>query len=393
MIAINQLPVLPAEIWLTIFRFAIDLKHHRNQLYIPFEPTNLNTPISPAVLRLRTPSHLSIGSKVQALRDVFENGGDLGSLVHSAVILNPNKSGSEPPSSILQTQVLKHCTRLVVLVQLQYQQSSPLSQRFSKTPSFDSLQRLEWWSNAKPREPADITSLISILRHAPNIQHLFIGGHLTFIGVDPITLPKLKTLRLYLFHGEVLEAMAARWTFPALRNVVFCRPVRGQGMLTFWQTFGPQLDVVEIGPNPFVSDVLGDCLEHCPNLKEINYSLFNIFHPRLHDTESPIHTVGLLANIDRRCLLDGYAYWGRHSGWNFLEQHFVGLLGEAFPFLERIVLYGDWSYILSDERFESIHARLHAQRCTLELEDGTLLIDDPLASRLKTVGSLVSVKL
>jgi hypothetical protein len=212
-----------------------------------------------------------------------------------------------------------------------------------------SLRRLDWWLHNEAERTGGINSLGSVLRSAPNLQYLSVGGVVgcSRIRMDPeseaLCLPELQTLRLHAGNGLFLRQVQS-WVLPSLARVILDSPMIGGGLDGIWEAFGSQIQAIEFGRHIqfMLNDVISPCLLACPNLSEVNYYLFFTAPPELCNPHESITTVGLHAAVNM--LLQDEAEVCSH-----LEQHFE-ILKNSLPSLRRIILYGEWRGILSHPR-------------------------------------------
>jgi hypothetical protein len=260
-------------------------------------------------------------------------------------------------------EILKLCTRLEILVRPRYLLGDDLRFEFeADSLPLSSLERLEWWHHNGASRSGGINSLGAVLRSAPNLRYLFVGGfiELSSIGTEPIHLHALQTLRLYLVTRLFIFS---RWSLPALTHVVLDLPVVGA-----WEMFGPQLQTVEFGRHLrfMIDDHLTPCIEKCPNLRNLNYYLFFTTPPHLSGSHPSLTCVGLHASVNSFLVED-------ESIWCHIKTHFVLFTRQTFPSLERLRLYGEWRGILSHPHFLPLQHALQAQGCIIELPDGRTL--------------------
>lgn len=249
-------------------------------------------------------------------------------------------------------EILRCCSNLETLVR------PPLSVYEDLYFHFDaehlpllSLRRLDWWLLNEAERSGGINSLGSVLRSAPNIQYLSIGGVVPYSRIrmdpvsEPICLSELRTLRLHTGHGLFLRQIQC-WGLPALSRIILDSPVIGGSLEGIWQAFGSQLQVMEFGRHVrfLLADVLSACLLACPNLTEINYYLFFTAPPEIRHPHESINTVGLHAAANMLFQNDGEVC-------SHLEQH-LEILKNSLPALRRVVLYGEWEGISSHPRFD-----------------------------------------
>ena len=238
--------------------------------------------------------------------------------------------------------------------------------------SLPSLQRLEWWHHNEAERSGGINSLSAVLRGAPNLRYLFIGGVMgtgyTGRYSDLILLPNLCIFRLHIRSGLLLRQIITRWTLPSLTHLILDTPPVRDGLEDIWEKFGSQLEVVEFGRHVrfYMNDDLSPCLNGCPNLRELNFYLLFTSAPRTIEVHQNLSAVGLHAHMNDM-LSTGDSLWG------LIETHFDVLCSTKFPALRRITLYGTWRSILGHRRFIPIQNKLWQSGRTLMLPDQTSL--------------------
>lgn len=263
-------------------------------------------------------------------------------------------------------EILNLCSNVETLVRPQFLLSESLRFEYDAgSLPLPSLKRLEWWHHNEADRSGGINSLVGVLRSAPNLQFLFVGGVVgqsrVTLGKDPLYLPVLETLRLHVVNGLLLRQIVSKWSLPALRRVIMDSPMVEHGLQGIWDAFGSQLRTVEFGKHLrfLIIDSITPCLRGCSYLEELNYFIFFTAPPEVPGISSPLTTIGLHAAVNS-FLVDG------PSIWNIIEQHFQAFTIEAFPNLRRILLYGQWRGITSHKLFTPVRERLHARGCTIE---------------------------
>lgn len=266
--------------------------------------------------------------------------------------------------------ILKSCSQLQVLVRPAPDKLEDLRFEFGVDGlQFQSLKRLEWFNHNDAARSGGINSLDHVLASSPKLQYLSLGGELRLNQLrPPRQLPLVSTIRLRAGMNALFFRQVSRWILPSLVHVVADQSPGTSLVEIVWQTFGSQLQLVEIGRHLrfLIEDHLTPILHHCPNLLEINYYLLFTAPPRRPVEHSSLQTIRLHGNPN--AMLMAVA-----SVWQHVEQHFALFTGTSLPNLQRIILYDDWSSILSDYRFDNIHRALDARRCDLELPDGRVV--------------------
>ncbi|KAF9074957.1 hypothetical protein BDP27DRAFT_1316243 [Rhodocollybia butyracea] len=171
-----------------------------------------------------------------------------------------------------------------------------------------------------------------------------------------ISLPYLDTLAISCLTGQLMYQVAHRWSLPSLSHIIL-GAVNVPDVSELWEIYGTQLKSLELGLHAsfLVRDVISS-LDQCPNLEELNYHIFFTLPMTLESNVSneSIHTVGLHAAPNLMFSPD--------DAWVLAERHFE-VLSESFSSLRILRLFGDWSQILGDSRFEPIYVKLRQRGC------------------------------
>ncbi|CAA7268026.1 unnamed protein product [Cyclocybe aegerita] len=374
---------LPPEIWLDIFDWAT---------FNPNIITNASTPFTPIPDSTRDPNlqvraalasvcrtwrkwaaqslyqDVKIRRDAHALKQALERyqhaAASYGQLVRRVVL--PYQSTVTGPSRTLESvEILKLCPHLHTLQRPQHSLADPLSFDYeAECPPFPSLRRLDWWHHNEADRTGGINALGVVLRNAPHLRYLFVGGVISHTCMEPgrVSLPDLETVRLQVRSGMLLRQMVSQWFLPSLKHIILDSPVVRDGSQAIWETFGEQLETMEFGKHVrfLISDFLTPCLTSCPNLKELNYYIFFTSPPESDIVHSKLTTVGLHAHVNALLVEGG-------SAWNLVEHHFEILTSPNLPALRRIVLYGDWRAVLLHSRFVTIKEMVKTSNRILEL--------------------------
>lgn len=272
-----------------------------------------------------------------------------------------------PSRSLKSIGILKLCPNLHTLLRPQRSFLDGIQFDYeAEGISLPRLERLHWWHHDEAERSGGINSLGVVLRGAPDLRYLFIGG---VVGTNRIrmereqmVLSKLEVLRLHIRSGLLLQQIISRWSLPSLTHLIMDSPPVKDGLNAIWETFGQQLEVVEFGRHVrfLMRDDLSSCLEGCPNLKELNYHFF--FTAPAHGLQSHANlmVVGLHSQTND-LLSDG------GSLWNLIEHHFEILSGPALSALQKVVLHGSWRSILNHPRFGPIQKKLNGSGRALQL--------------------------
>lgn len=225
-----------------------------------------------------------------------------------------------------------------------------------------SLRRLDWWLCNEAERTGGINSLGSVLRSAPNLQYLSVGGVVGRSRIcmhpesEPLCLPELQTLRLHAGNGLFLRQIRS-WALPALTRIILDSPMIGGGLDDIWEVLGSQIQVIEFGRHVqfMLNDFLAPCLLACPNLTELNYYLFFTSPPDIRDPHTSIVTVGLHAAVNMLLQDEGQVC-------SHLEK-----LTSSLPALQRINLHGEWRGIISHPRLASTWQSLYDRGMIVQL--------------------------
>ena len=272
-----------------------------------------------------------------------------------------------PSRSLKSIEVLKLCPNLHTLLRPQHSLLDGIRFDYeAEGIALPRLERLHWWHHHEAERSGGINSLAVVLRDAPNLRHLFIGG---VVGTNHIrmeqeqmVLSNLEVLRLHIRSGLLLRQIISRWSLPSLIHLIMDSPPVKVGLNAIWETFGQQLEVVEFGKHMhfLMSDDLSPCLDGCPNLKELNYHCFFTAPADGLQGHANLKVVGLHSHTNA-LLSDGGLLW------NLIERHFEILSGAGLSALQKIVLYGSWRSILNHPRFGPIQKKLNGSGRVLQL--------------------------
>ncbi|KAL7283622.1 hypothetical protein ACG7TL_003057 [Trametes sanguinea] len=271
---------------------------------------------------------------------------------------------SPPPSPIKAVEVLASCQSVEVLVRTA-DTFSPMAFEFeTDCPPLPSLKRLDWWHHNEAARTGGINSLSHVLKNAPNLEYLSIGGELWphFMNEPPVCLPRLTTLHLRRVNAFFVLQMS-RWSLPALEHVVFDQIQNADVYWPFWKVFGTQVRTVELGVSLkfYIRDFLSFVFSGCPNLEELNYYVLFTHVPQVEHPQESIRTIGLHA------FSNAFFRIGSPEFWSQLRQHFEAFTKANFPSLRRIKLYGEWTPIVKDAEFELLVRPLRDRGCIVEM--------------------------
>jgi hypothetical protein len=263
--------------------------------------------------------------------------------------------------------IMKLCPRLEVLVRPYRQHAEEM--RFDicaeDCPSLTSLKRLDWWHYNDAARTGGFNSLPDVLRMAPNLQYLTLTGDLwlTLMHRESIVLPKLTVLRLRRLNVLFLQEICL-WSLPSLRHILLdtypSTPSQIEGL---WQTFGDQIQVVELGKNLkfYVLDLITHILSHCRKLQDLNYYVQFTATPRPFE-ERHLH----VTTVRLHAAPNEFVARGSVAFWEHVEEHVRAFQKPYFPALKNFVLHGDWKEYLRDPAFARMVAIIKSRDCSLE---------------------------
>ncbi|KAK7693756.1 hypothetical protein QCA50_003328 [Cerrena zonata] len=203
-------------------------------------------------------------------------------------------------------------------------------------PPLPNLKRLDWWHNDGAARTGGINSLVHVLKEAPNIRYLTLGGHVASVLflAGPVELPDLATLRL-LDMSMTFMFNLSTWSLPSLRNLVLetVRPIQ-----PFWETFGTQLRTVELSKHlGYITNtsVIPSILNGCPNLEQLNYYVEFTSMPEVppNKLHTSLAVVGLNLQAAQMPQVEGNTLEAHLSTWCNLNP--------LYPNLRKISLFGD----------------------------------------------------
>ena len=264
--------------------------------------------------------------------------------------------------------MLKSCSQLEVLVRPIPSHVEDL--RFElpaeECPPLTSLKRLDWWHHNDAARSGGVNALSDVLRAAPNLQYLSIGGDLwiSFIVRTPIILPALTTLRIRRMNVLLLNQIS-RWSLPSLQHVIIDTHSNHMLLEGLWTVFGDQIKTLELGRNLkfYICDMIYYVLANCQNLQELCYYVQFTCPPHMPiEKHNSLHTVRLHAAEN------GLFASEENDLWCHLSEHLSLYASDLFPALKRVVLHGDWESIRRDARFQPLVQKLLDKGFAVEYE-------------------------
>jgi hypothetical protein len=114
---------------------------------------------------------------------------------------------------------------------------------------------------------------------------------------------------------------------------------------------------------------LNEFLERCPKLQELAY---HVGFPRTILLNALQSLELKRVNLRIESLDDLRQHYGSNDEWFWrsLGVEFAHLYGHALPALERVILHGDWDYIVYASQFRPLRQRLLDRGCSLEYPNG-----------------------
>lgn len=376
-----MLSQLPPELWIIVFRWATyPSDGYPAPYYQPFR-ASLETFHEP----LKTKHALVRVCRLwQALATVFlyedvrirHGSGNLktvladflGSLVRRLELPYAQTATEKLGDTHDVVEILASCPSLKTLVRPFFGEP-PYSVRYefpAEIASLSSLTRLEWWHYNSAARSGGINSLTDVLRNAPSLQFLALGGEF-WVGSmhldPPIRLPALATLRLKRVNALFVWHMIKHWELPSLVHVVIDYPADHGGLDELWLQFGSQLCTVEFGRNIafHLTDQISPFLRGCTGVKIFNYFV--------NFTAPPTEAL-LVEQSSLQCLgIHAFPCDILDDSWRHLSRHFDFLSSRFLPALKRIVLYGNWQQIVRDSRISPALDRLEQKGCAILFAD------------------------
>ncbi|KAI0691034.1 hypothetical protein BC835DRAFT_1362028 [Cytidiella melzeri] len=267
------------------------------------------------------------------------------------------------------SEFMKACPQLEVLVRPCRHHAEDMRFDISADdcPSLASLKRLDWWHYNDAARSGGFNSLAHVLHVAPNLQYLTLTGDLwlNLLQREPITLPKLSTLRLRRMNVLFLQEVC-RWSLPSLRHILLDTYPSVPGQVGgLWAKFGQQIKIVELGRSLkfYVLDLITHILSHCPELEELNY--YVQFTATPHPSVESHHHV---STVRMHAYPNSIVAGGSSTFWEHVEEHILAFQKPSFPALKRIVLHGDWKPYLAGETLARLDTIVRARDCSLEFE-------------------------
>jgi hypothetical protein len=363
---------LPPELWLTILRWATRPDDEDScTSYHPFQrPAQLilglhdSDSIVKFKLGLMSVCRLWYSLLQNALYEDIGVGRDLVEILNTNLLkpseqndiidrrslvrrlrISYSATATETPAPLFCLDTIRLCSNLEVL-------SRPIVGNSVEMPRFEfdapecpplrTLKRIDWWHDNEANRSGGINSLYNVLRNAPNVEYLSLGGF-PWLNFCPnrqahITLPALRTLCVHKMNMRLLHHLCL-WNLPQLSHIVVVIPSEGSSILSnLWSQFGPQLTTVELGCSMrfLMEDYVTSILRSCEKLETLNYHVYFTLPSVATDsfTHTSVTTVGLHAQPNLSL--------SRDKSIRLIQQHMDFLVGPMLPRLHLIVLYGRW---------------------------------------------------
>ncbi|KAF8445701.1 hypothetical protein L210DRAFT_905141 [Boletus edulis BED1] len=292
----------------------------------------------------------------------------LGRFVHRLELPYTQTATERPGDTHDVVEILGSCPSLTTLVR-PFLQAPPYSVRYefpTEIVSLSSLTRLEWWHYNNAARSGGINSLMDVLRNAPSLQFLSLGGEFWMNSMhlhSPIRLPMLTTLRLRRVNASFVWQIM-RWELPSLVHVIADSPINHGGLEELWLHFGSQLCTVEFGRNIafHMTDHISAFLRRCSGVKVFNYFI--------NFTEPPSTESLLVEQSSIQCVgIHAFPCAFLNDNWRHINRHFEFLSSPFLPALKRIILYGDWQEVIHDSRFSPALDPLTQKGCKILFAD------------------------
>ena len=299
--------------------------------------------------------------------------------------------------------ILRYCPQLEVLVKPGYDVTSDLGlngdshfwqdilhiRHGSSPPPLSSLRKISWVGTSSPMieyvhyEELDRLRLSEIILHSPNLRALTLGirngdlfSRLTCRQPNTILFPSLEKIALVMPSLRFTRMGIGLADMPKLAHLAIYPHSSSAHTMEIVLFLKTQLQTVEVLPvfGAVKFPIIPDILRACPNVRQLIYYNDNVtLDARKLTPHSSLTCVRLCHDPDRwtirppgRTAVELY-----ESTWASLRSHFAVFAGPMFPALERVVLQGEWTWMVSNLRFHSLHASLHERGCRLEYTDGT----------------------
>ncbi|KZV74859.1 hypothetical protein PENSPDRAFT_647633 [Peniophora sp. CONT] len=363
-------PTLPPELWVHVFGFVNSGPEARAD-YIPFEAGILSDDVGKRVkanlrdrlslisvcklwYRLGKPTlyhDVIVRGESSALADVLsaKSTGDsdlpFGGCVRSLELpfIQTTTSNAGPYTS---ETILGSCAHLERLTRppssstevfgLQFEFPMPITQ-------LPALRRLDWWHNNFAYRTGGINALPDVLKVAPNLKYLSLGGEMlpNTAMPAPLSLPHLQTLRVRGINPIYVRQLR-NWDAPALRTIILESLTHPYTFPLLWDTIpANQIENVELGAHLhfLARDYIALVISGCSNLRELSYRIFFAAEPKWGDAEPHKHLtrVRWQAFANQTMPVESVWYWIWIHANAFMNR-------TLFPTLEEIVLHGEeWS--------------------------------------------------
>lgn len=294
-------------------------------------------------------------------------GPSLGRFVRRLELPYPQTATEKPGDTHDVVEILASCPSLKTLVR-PFFGAPAYSVRYefpAEIMSLSSLTRLEWWHYNNAARSGGINSLTDVLRNAPSLQFLVLGGDfwMNSMHLDPpIRLPALTTLRLKRINALFVWQIR-RWELPSLVHIIADFLADHGGLEELWLHFGSQLCTVEFGRHIafYLTDQISPFLRGCVGVKVFNYFI--------NFTAPPTEAL-LVEKSSLQCVgIHAFPCGVLDDDWRHIIRHFDFLSSRFLPALKRVILYGNWEQIITDSRISPALDRLTRKGCAILFSD------------------------
>ena len=341
--------LLPPELWVLVFQFALSPRISFHAEHLPFEDTqppsiaNRDRLSFSLVSRYWNSIVTSLGidsitltedtDTESLLKYLLDDG--KGVYVRRVVLPFARTVKSTIKSTV---EILAACPRIVTLIRPERQDDEYRWSFRAACPRFDSLTRLEWWHYSDAHRSGGINLFYDVFDNAPNLEYLAIAGQwnpdvLALKRARKVHLPRLETLRLRRLSTSLTREIQ-KWSLPAMFHVI-----SEFGLSETGERFRDQIRTLEFVADMrfYNEDRIGDILPLCPNLKEVHYYVLFTCVPAVQVQDQAfgtVETIGLHAKRNPS--------WTPVDLGGHLSNHLEFVTGPRFPNLRALVLYGDW---------------------------------------------------
>jgi len=266
---------------------------------------------------------------------------------------------------------IPRCTSIPECPSISVSTASALTHPLSHQLPF--LKRIDWTEISNDSEA--FYFFHELIRRTPNLRYLSIVEERspTYLSTYPtVVLPSLTTLHIAQIRGlERIQAIC-QWSLPALTHVIVL-PFPGndddvEHLSLLCRSFGCTLRSFEL--RSYMLDSLPIILPLCPNLQELNIRGLCSPGGPFPASHSSLSIIRLYSYAPPSRVKDDWDWWWATYNMG-LHDTIAQLCALSLPALQRVVLHGDWTRILEDDRSRDSRHALHERGWRVELEDGT----------------------